>query len=54
MPGFLSKLEPTRPRIDWQLLQEERWNRMRKIMDEEGIDAIFTNKENLSNGVPVA
>ena len=43
MPGFLSKLEPTRPRIDWQLLQEERWKRMRVIMDEEGIDAIFTN-----------
>ena len=43
MPGFLSKLEPTRPRIDWQLLQEKRWKRMRVIMDEEGIDAIFTN-----------
>ena len=43
MPAFLSNLEPTRPRIDWQLLQEGRWKRMRKIMAEEGIDAIFTN-----------
>ena len=43
MAGFLSFVEPTRPMIDWPLLQTLRWERTRQIMAEEKLDAILTN-----------
>ncbi|QGP90993.1 Aminopeptidase YpdF [Neomoorella glycerini] len=43
MASFVGFLEPTRPIIDWQLLQELRWKRAREIMAAEGLDAILTN-----------
>ena len=43
MPSFLSFVEPTRPFIDWALLQKLRNERTRQIMKEQGVDAIFTN-----------
>jgi Xaa-Pro dipeptidase len=43
MPSFLSFVEPTRPFIDWGLLQKLRNERTRQIMKEQGVDAILTN-----------
>ncbi len=43
MGAFLGHVEPTRPLIDWQLLQELRWKRTRDAMVSAGIDAILTN-----------
>lgn len=43
MGTFIGYVEPTRPLIDWQLLQQLRWKRARDIMAKEGIDAILTN-----------
>jgi len=43
MASFLSYLEPTRPLIDWQKLQQLRWARANQIMADEGLEAIFTN-----------
>ena len=43
MGTFLGYVEPTRPQIDWQLLQQLRWKRVREFMTKEGIDAILTN-----------
>jgi Xaa-Pro dipeptidase len=43
MPSFLSFVEPTRPFIDWALLQKLRNERTRRIMKEQGVDAILTN-----------
>lgn len=43
MGTFLGYIEPTRPLIDWQLLQQRRWKRAREIMAKEGLDAILTN-----------
>ncbi len=43
MGTFLGYVEPTRPLIDWQLLQDLRWKRAREMMDKEGIDAVLTN-----------
>src|SRR5262249_35599499 len=43
MPSFLSFIEPTRPFIDWALLQKLRNERTRQIMKEHGVDAILSN-----------
>lgn len=43
MGTFIGYIEPTRPLIDWQLLQRLRWKRTREAMTREGIDAILTN-----------
>src|SRR5262245_10607286 len=43
MPSFLSFIEPTRPFIDWQRLQQLRQERTHMIMKERGVDAILTN-----------
>src|SRR4051812_34524801 len=43
MGSFLNYIEPTRPLVEWQLLQELRWKRAREIMTKEGLDAILTN-----------
>jgi Xaa-Pro dipeptidase len=43
MPSFLSFVEPTRPFIDWALLQKLRHERTRQIMKEQGVAAILTN-----------
>jgi Xaa-Pro aminopeptidase len=43
MPSFLSFVEPTRPLIDWQALQQLRHARARQVMKERGVDAILTN-----------
>jgi Xaa-Pro dipeptidase len=43
MPSFLSFVEPTRPFIDWALLQKLRNERTRQIMQEQNVDAILTN-----------
>ncbi|HKA43441.1 MAG TPA: Xaa-Pro peptidase family protein [Burkholderiales bacterium] len=43
MGTFIGHIEPTRPLIDWQLLQQLRWKRVRDFMAREAIDAILTN-----------
>lgn len=43
MSSFLRDAEPLRPDIDWQLLQEMRCDRARKLMAEEGLDALLVN-----------
>lgn len=43
MGTFLRYVEPTRPMIDWQLLQKLRWERAKQIMSKDGLEAIFTN-----------
>lgn len=43
MTSFLGLLEPSRPLVDWAKLMELRWERARRIMAEEGLDAILTN-----------
>ena len=43
MGTFIGYVEPTRPLIDWQLLQQLRWKRTREFMAKERIDAILTN-----------
>lgn len=43
MGTFLGYVEPTRPLIDWQLLQQLRWKRAREFMAKDGLDAILTN-----------
>lgn len=43
MGAFLGYVEPARPQVDWQLLQQLRWKRVREFMGKEGVDAILTN-----------
>ncbi|MBM3356499.1 MAG: aminopeptidase P family protein [Betaproteobacteria bacterium] len=43
MGTFIGYVEPTRPLIDWRLLQQMRWKRTRDAMTREGMDAILTN-----------
>ncbi len=42
MPSFLSQLEPHRPQIDWPLMLRLKLERTYRMMEERGVDAIFT------------
>ncbi|MBI4506910.1 MAG: aminopeptidase P family protein [Chloroflexi bacterium] len=43
MSKFLRDMEPLRPSIDWQRLQELRWQRTRELMAQEGLHGLLVN-----------
>lgn len=43
MSNFLRDLEPLRPTIDWELLQDLRWKRTKELMEKEDLDGLLVN-----------